>query len=160
MSIKRVLSAILLLLLMMISVGCENETFSPTEFTDTMLALSSDNTEKNTSSLDATQIESFFGFKSDLLSDFSVVISSHDESVFEIGALEIADQSDLNTVIDGINRRRNDNNQTLSFINNSSGSTSSGFLLMQSGNTVIYALAPDVSDMSAALAEMGATEIN
>ena len=160
MSIKKALSAMLLLLLVLVSVGCENEALSPKEFTDTMLALSADNTTQNTTSLDGTQIESFFGFKSDLLSDFSVVISSHDESVFEIGALEIADQSDLNTVIDGINRRRDDNNQTLSFINNSSGSTSSGFLLMQSGNTVIYALAPDVSNMSEVLAEMGATEIN
>ncbi len=160
MGIKKLLAALLAVCLVVAFCGCESATFSPKDFTDTMLALSAEEITKDTYTLDGNQIESYFGFKSDLLSDFSVIINSHDESIFEIGALQIEDDSDLNTVIDGINRRHDDNNQTLSFINNSSLSSSLGFLLMKSGSTVIYAIASDVSVMSAALAEMGATEIN
>ncbi len=158
-SVKKIVSVLYILLMLCLCAGCKNESYEPAEFTSAVLEVLPQATEETSLSLEGAQIESYFGFNIELLSDFSVVISSLEESAFELGALTLENADDLNTVIDGINRRHSDIVQTLSYINNSSGTSAAGFLLMQSDNTIIYVLSPDVTAAEEVLSEMGATEI-
>ncbi len=160
MSVKKFVSCLcVFVLLCLCGRGCKSESYEPAEFTSAVLEVLPQATDDTTLALEGAQIESYFGFNINLLSDFSVVISSLEESAFEVGALTLDNEDDLNTVIDGINRRHDDVVQTLSYINNSSGASAAGFLLVQSDKTIIYVLSPDVTAAEEVLSEMGATEI-
>lgn len=155
--LKKVLALVLTLLMLLSFSGCNESTISESEITDAVLRTMQK--ERETVSLDRDKIEGFFGFSDNLLKSFSVLVSTNEEAVFEIGALTPDDNDDLFTIIDGITRRHNDTVTSYKLIN-STASTEVGYLLMHLGDTVIYVLANDVAAAEQTLSEMGANEIN
>ena len=156
--LKKVLALVLILLMLLSFSGCNESTISESEITDAVLRTMQK--ERETVSLDRDKIEGFFGFSDNLLKSFSVLVSTNEEAVFEIGALTPDDNDDLFTIIDGITRRHNDTVISYKLINSTASDSEVGYLLMHLGDTVIYVLANDVAAAEQTLTEMGANEIN
>lgn len=159
MNFKKATSLLLVIFVLLLCVGCKKPMYEPAEVTKSVLSVFPASVSEKTIPLDIEHLDSYFGFGGDLLSDFSVVISSAEQTAFELGALELKDNDDINLVVDGIYRRHNDVSQALSYINTSSSTTGSRFLLMKLNDTIIYLICSDTSAAYETLTEMGAEEI-
>ncbi len=108
--------------------------------------------------LDDKQVESYFGFDQEL-DDFSVFISSAEEDDTELGAFELDDRDDRNTVIDGINRYCSVTAQAFLAMNKENASTSQKLLLMELDDMIIYVISNNTEAAEQTLSDLGATEI-
>ena len=109
-------------------------------------------------SLDSTQLKNYFALDDELVKDFSVYISSFDDSASEFGIFTLRDPDNLTAVVDSINSYCA--TAAASFGTHNGGSPKEKFLLMKINDSVIYLITEKYADAEAALKELGATEIN
>lgn len=145
--------------LMLCLFACGEKSVDVTEVSSALLKSEIFSDTENLISLDDRQLEGYFGFESSLLSDFSVMINSSEESTCEYGIFKLENTDDTNTVIDGINRYRTNTTASFEAMKNIT-SSNDYFLLMRLDNMIIYVIAADTAAAETALTELGATEIN
>jgi hypothetical protein len=109
-------------------------------------------------SLDSIQLKNYFALDDELVKDFSVYISSFDDSASEFGVFTLRDPDNLTAVVDSINSYCA--TAAASFGTHNGGSPKEKFLLMKINDSVIYLITEKYADAEAALKELGATEIN
>lgn len=145
--------------LMLCLFACGNKSASVADISHALLDSKAFSETENLISLDDRQLEGYFGFDATLLSDFSVMINSSEESACEYGVFKLKNTDDTNTVIDGIKRYCANSAASFAAMKNNS-SANDYFLLMRLDDMVIYVMSANAATAESTLATLGAAEIN
>jgi hypothetical protein len=99
---KKLLSAALAFAFFLFCCGCNSAKPTVKEIKSALTESGAFSAEENLIALDTKEIEERFGFSTDILDDFSVLVSKTENEVEQFGVFTLKDNDDLNTVIDAI----------------------------------------------------------
>lgn len=152
---KKLLSAALAFAFFLFCCGCNSAKPTVKEIKSALTESGAFSAEENLIALDTKEIEERFGFSSDILDGFSVLVSKTENEVEQFGVFTLKDNDDLNTVIDAIKQYL----KPVTVDDTNKAAVSPHIVLMQTENSVIFAATTETALAAEALDSLGAKEI-
>ena len=152
---KKVLSAALTFALFLFCCGCNSAEPTAEEIKTSLTESGAFSAEEKLIALDTKEIEERFGFSTDILNDFSVLVSKTETETEQFGIFTLKHNDDANTVIDAIKHYLN----PVTIDETNKAAVSPHIVLMQTENSVVFAVTTETALAVDALASLGAKEI-